>query len=106
MEMQHTEGKGTFPGTPLNSGVAPCFWNRRSTTASISAVVTPGSTMPRIRPCAWATSRPASRIARAPLRLQQPSIVSHDQMTVDFLHEVESHGDDDQQARAPEEAGN
>ena len=42
IEMQVTAGKGTGPGTPLNSGSAWCSAKKPSTAASISAVVTPG----------------------------------------------------------------
>ena len=42
IEMQVEAGKGTVPGKPLNSGSAVCSAKKRSTTASISAVVTPG----------------------------------------------------------------
>ncbi len=43
-EIQVTAGKGTLPGTPLNSGMAWCSSKKCSTAASISAVVTPGFT--------------------------------------------------------------
>ena len=35
-EMQQTAGKGTLPGTPLNSGTAPCSAKNSSTAESIS----------------------------------------------------------------------
>jgi len=43
--MQQTEGNGTFPGTPLNSGMASCSAKKASTAASISPVVAPGRTI-------------------------------------------------------------
>ena len=44
-EMQQTAGKGTLPGTPLNSATAPCSEKNFSTAVSISPVVTPGLTI-------------------------------------------------------------
>ena len=44
-EIQHTAGKGTLPGTPLNRATAPCSIKNFSTAESISPVVTPGLTI-------------------------------------------------------------
>ena len=62
-EMQVVAGKGTVPGTPLNSGTALCSAKKRSITASISAVVTPGRIIAAANWCACQTNRPALRIS-------------------------------------------
>src|SRR5262249_19724606 len=59
---QVTAGKGTFPGTPLNSGIARCSAKNCSTAASICRVVTPGRTNGAAIWWAFQTSRPALRI--------------------------------------------
>ena len=63
IEMQVVAGKGTVPGTPLNSGTAWCSAKKRSITASISAVVTPGRIFAAANRCASQTSSPALRIS-------------------------------------------